>query len=1168
MTRLAEIFLKPIDRPIEGVIKADDQRHLRVEVEEYVLTDEVKRQLTDLLEAYAQPPQRIHANGVWISGFFGSGKSHLLKMLSLLLSNQQVAGRPVLDAFLEKARDDAFLQGALRKAVAIPSQSILFNIDQQADLINKKKDADALLAVFVKVFNRTRGYFGKQGYIARFERYLDRLGLYDAFKAAYAQIAGKDWERGREEYPIGSRYIDQAYAQVTGEHIEGILREYRADYRMSIEDFAEEVRDYLDAQEPEFRLNFFVDEVGQFIAGNVRLMTNLQTIAESLATRCQGRAWVFVTAQEEMDSVIGGMVHREKGQDFSKIQDRFRHRIKLTSQNVAEVIRIRLLAKNERGQRLLHELYVREKNNLGTLFRFPEGGRQYRTYRDETDFIGNYPFVPYQFTLFQEAIKGFSEHDAFEGKHRSVGERSMLDVFRTVALHMKDQPVGRLATFDMMYKGIRSTLKSQFQRSILNAENHLQDPFVVTVLKALFLVKYVKEFQATPGNLAVLLIDRFDVYIVALQRQVVTALDQLEQEVYVQRNGDEYEFLTDAEKDVEREIKNTEWDVADVRKELERMVFDQILRERKIHYPETGQFYPFSRRLDGRLIGREYELGIHVISPFHDQADQVASLQAQNMLSDEVLVLMAPDPRLIKDLILYRQTEKYVAQNLGANQNPQRNEILQRKRAQNLDRYKNTQQQVRENLARARLFVGGEELSIRGEEPKARIVQAFYALIARAYPNLTMLHGASYAEAQIDQAIRDAQTLFAGDLAAMSEAEQEVLNFIRNEHQRGLRPTMQALVNHFTRKPYGWDRIAVQVMAARIIARGHIEAQLNAEPLEGEPLIKALKNTHIFQKIILTPQIDFSPADLRKLKDFYADFFNREAPAAADARTLARDISQAFRELATELAELLKQQQYYPFLAALEEPLARIEKLIGKRPGDYLDVLHQEEDALFEMKEQVIDPVRAFMNGSQREIYDRARRFLQANRANLDYIDGEEAKRLRSILDDGHCFHGNKMREARQLQKALEDKIQSQLQQERAIAVSEIEGFWARLSGAKEFSQLTEAQQQGLRRPFDNQILALQSMALIPTLRDAVRRFEEGPYTDALRQMDQWLAPPPEPASDDAETLREREVVSLRMLRVPYSAPWLDDEADVDAYLSALRQTLLEAIREGKRVRI
>ena len=86
---LANIFAKPIDRPIEGVIKADDEASLRLEVEEYVLTNEVAKRLDAFLDAYNDYQ---NANGVWISGFFGSGKSHLLKMLALLLENREVDG--------------------------------------------------------------------------------------------------------------------------------------------------------------------------------------------------------------------------------------------------------------------------------------------------------------------------------------------------------------------------------------------------------------------------------------------------------------------------------------------------------------------------------------------------------------------------------------------------------------------------------------------------------------------------------------------------------------------------------------------------------------------------------------------------------------------------------------------------------------------------------------------------------------------------------------------------------------------------------------------------------------------------------------------------------------------------------------------------------------------
>ena len=167
---LKDIFLKDVTRPIDGVIKADDEASLRLELEEYVLTNEVAQRLNDFFIAYGN----YHgANGVWVSGFFGSGKSHLLKMLALLLENRVIDGTPTLDLFLPKCeaqdKNDAILKANLVKAVAIPSKSILFNIDQKADVISKTQ-IDALLSVFVKVFDEMCGYYGKQAYIAQFER--------------------------------------------------------------------------------------------------------------------------------------------------------------------------------------------------------------------------------------------------------------------------------------------------------------------------------------------------------------------------------------------------------------------------------------------------------------------------------------------------------------------------------------------------------------------------------------------------------------------------------------------------------------------------------------------------------------------------------------------------------------------------------------------------------------------------------------------------------------------------------------------------------------------------------------------------------------------------------------------------------------------------------------
>jgi energy-coupling factor transporter ATP-binding protein EcfA2 len=229
---LREIFQKPVDRNIEGVIKADDDASLRLELDEYVITREVEKRLDSFLDAYNNYQG---ANGVWVSGFFGSGKSHLLKMLALVLENRKVEGESALDFFLSKPtfKDNEILRGDLNKAVSIPSKSILFNIDQKAAVISKT-EIDALLSVFVKVFNEECGYYGKQPYVAEFERELDTDGLLDAFKKAFKEATSKDWEWARQRTKRMASQVDEAYNAVTGQSVSQILDKYRSDYRLAV----------------------------------------------------------------------------------------------------------------------------------------------------------------------------------------------------------------------------------------------------------------------------------------------------------------------------------------------------------------------------------------------------------------------------------------------------------------------------------------------------------------------------------------------------------------------------------------------------------------------------------------------------------------------------------------------------------------------------------------------------------------------------------------------------------------------------------------------------------------------------------------------------------------------------------------------------------------------
>lgn len=1165
--RLNHIFQKPVDRPIEGVIKADDQDGLATEVEEYVLTNEIEKRLEAFLTAYNNYQG---SNGVWISGFFGSGKSHLLKMLAYLLESSSTDAYHIVDSFLKKCGDNEILRAEITRAVAIPSKSILFNIDQKADVISKK-DVDALLAVFLKVFNEMQGYFGKQGYIAQFERELDERGIYDDFMSEFERISGIRWEEGREQSILEGDNIANAYASVTGTPVEsarGILDKYRSSYRVSIEDFAELVNDYIQRQVPNFRLNFFVDEVGQYIADNVKLMTNLQTIAESLATKCHGRAWIIVTAQEDMNTVVGEM-GVQQGNDFSKIQARFYTRMKLTSQDVAEVIQKRLLSKNDKGVDELSHVYHEQVNNFKTLFDFADGAQTYRNYRDPEHFVNAYPFIPYQFVLFQSAIQSLSQHNAFEGKHSSVGERSMLGVFQQVAMHIGEHEIGQLATFDLMFEGIRSSLKANIQRSILVAEQNLDHPFAVRLLKALFLVKYVKEFKATERNLSVLMTERFGQDISKLRKQVEKALNILEQQTYIQRSGTLYEYLTDEEKDVEQEIKNTEIDSSSVVDELGTIVFDRIIKETKIRAEEGPFDYAFTRMLDGRPFkGKINELAIHLISPFNEHASNISILMSQSMGRDELFVVMSPDDRLVRDLTLYMQTQKYFNQNINMAQNDRIKMILTNKQYQNADRYRDIEQQARQLLANGTFIVNGSELDLNGSDAQSKVIRGFHQLIRTTYTNLKMLPATVYKDTDVSRYLYPTDDLFGSDAVELTEAERELLNTITLQKNNGIRITLKSLTDKFERKPYGWYLAAILCTLAKLVARGRVEIRQDGNVLEGSDLEESLTNTRLHPNLILAPEEQFTPSQVRGLKDFYNDFFDKP-PGSEEAKELATETKEGLQKQVEILTTLNRDSRNYPFLQALTPVIDALKSVTGKPYTWYLTEFGDAAEDLLDMKDNVISPILSFMNGGQRDIYDGARDFLKVQQANFQSTGYDEALQIQQTLEDPNCYRGDHMRRVKSLMDDLQTQIDDTLAQAKDTALTSLETLYTRLEGDNRFKQLPKMRQDDLYASFEDIATRLKQYTVIAVVNEESRRFREDTFTQILIQMDGWLqAANPKPTGGDQVPVAEPQYVKRSVIPVPFNKLSLDDESDLEDYLKELREAYLKQIRDGKRIQL
>ena len=372
--KIQNIFAKPIDRDIKGVIKVgqDENENIKQELEEYVVTRELQKHFADFFASYKRGiVGTTDKMGVWISGFFGSGKSHFLKILSYLLSNKIVDGLSAIDYFINDNKiSDNMVLADMKLAADTSADVILFNVDSKGESTGKQSK-DAIVSVFLKAFNEMQGFCGAYPYVADLERRLSDEGKYNEFQNTFEDINGSSWAEERYAADFIQDDIVETLDKIdfmSADAARNWCEKATEPYVISIERFADMVKKYIDRKGNNHHVVFLVDEIGQYIGEDSKLMLNLQTVTEDLGTACKGKAWVIVTSQQDIDSIT-----KTKGNDFSKIQGRFDTRISLSSANADEVIRKRILEKNETGRETLTLLYDEKATVIKNLIVFNDG---------------------------------------------------------------------------------------------------------------------------------------------------------------------------------------------------------------------------------------------------------------------------------------------------------------------------------------------------------------------------------------------------------------------------------------------------------------------------------------------------------------------------------------------------------------------------------------------------------------------------------------------------------------------------------------------------------------------------------------------------------------------------------------------------------------------------
>ncbi len=995
--QLQYIYKSDINRDINGVIKVaqNDEKSIEQELREYIITRELRKHFNTFFNNYEKslsyPTDKI---GVWISGFFGSGKSHFLKILSYLLSNDTVAGKPAVEYFTDKF-DDPMMFAQLERCAKVPTDTILFNIDSKSPI---NKDKTAILRVFAKVFYEYRGFYGDDLKVARLEQFIDKSGKTADFKAKFAEVNGDEWENVRDAFAFFEDDIVATLVETLGMS-ETAARNWfngteTAD--MSIEQLVKEIKEYIDSKGKSFRLMFMIDEVGQYIGSDGSLMLNLQTIVEEIGSKCDGRVWVMVTSQEAIDSIT-----KISGDDFSKIQGRFNTRLSLSSSSVDEVIKKRILAKTETAEQMLLMSYGKNSAVLKNLFTFNDAVLDLKGYSGEYDFVETYPFVPYQFRLMQNVLAQIRKHGN-SGKHLSGGERSMLSGFQEAAQAIENKDENALVPFSLFYNTVHTFLESAIRRVIdrcqTAADSHDGiEQYDVSILKLLYLIRYVDDIKANVDNITTLMVEDIRADKINMRKDIQASLDRLVSQNYIARNGDTYTFLTDDEQDIERDIRNTPVDSATIVQSISQIIFGDLFISKKFKYGKYD--FPYDQIIDettiGQLTGAVRLRILTVASDLYNAGDQ--ALLMRSNVDNEAILLLSDKYPYFDDLESAAKIRKYVKSRNVA-QLPEAIQHIIRGKQQQASAYEKTaKEHISAAILEANVYVSGETNTIKTSSVKDKIETALSSLVESVYSKLGYIKQNFDNDNELLQILsnQNKQMTISGGVAVYNpEAVDEVEQFLELQGMKMLPTSMGDIQRRFSAIPYGWREIDIAAVVCSLISIQKVALQYSGSMIQptDKHIPDYLRRKTEIDKTLVARRTAISDSLMKKSREFLKEYFNT-MDLPSDEDSLISYVLDSFTAERDKLQSLLDNQYAsgtYPDKAVVENGVKLCTDLLSQKKDNtaLLTKMVALEDEFLDLSEDMADVFAFFKN--QKTIFDSAATLLYTLSVESEYLQAEQ----------------------------------------------------------------------------------------------------------------------------------------------------------------------------------
>lgn len=1167
---IRDMFADNINRKINGVIKVDQAADdvIEQELNEYVITKELKKHFITFFNYYSDAFDQPTADmGVWISGFFGSGKSHFLKMLSYLLENKEVNGIRSVECFRKKFADDPATFMMIDRATRCKTETILFNIDIEGSI---NKDKTAVLRVFAKMFYNHLGFYGENLKVAMLEYYIDQQGKTEEFRRVFEEKKGKSWIEQRRAFAFNGKFIIPTLMEVLDMSEEDAKNWFndKTATDLSIAQLVEDIKTYVATKPNDFRLLFMIDEVGQYVGTDTDMLLNLQSLTEKIGSECEGKVWVVCTGQEAIDEII-----KVRADEFSRIQARFKVRLSLSSSSVDEVIQKRILKKEKDAENELEKVYEQNVSVLRNLFSFNGSILDIKGFSGANEFAVNFPFVPYQFIIMQKVFAEIRKHGN-SGKHLSGGERSMLSGFQEAAQKIQEKDEYALVPFFRFYDTVHTFLDSTIRRVIERCQKaadngdgiEQQD---VDVLKLLYLIRYIDDIPANLDNIVILMADDIRVDKIIMRESVRGSLDRLMNQDYIGRTGDTYNFLTDEEQDIQREIKNTPVDTASIVERIAQMIFGDIFTTKKYRYGKYD--FAFDQMVDGITSGVVTGgMRLRFLTVATDATEKTELRLMSESQGKEAIVVLADTP-YFEALESAMKIRKYVKQR-NVNQLPKTVQDIIRDQQEEATKYEiSAMEDLKKSITSAQFYVDGEHIEIKSGEAKSKIEQALEYLVSHVYSELNLIEKNADSDADIIEILTGADNVIPGTEPNRGAAT-KMEEYLEMQKQKNLPTSMADIQSRYSGIPYGWKEIDIAAVAARLIYDQKVTIKYAGATIQPDnaKLPDMLRKKSEIGKTSIRIRERIKATQMKEVKEFLRDYFDiMDVPDDEDG--LIKFIIDKFTEQKSHYEALNARydNNKYPDRPLVQSAIALMNDVLSQSKDNIalIDRVIKKEDALYDNKEAMVSVEGFFKN--QVTIFDSAVRFEKSLHNDLDYIaKNDEAHnalntiRLITMIQSGK-FNYKRIPELNTLIDTVRKAHNEMLAKKREEVLEIVRQCLAEIHTAangdtRVNNLITSADNYFTQQK--SKIASCESMALLDGMFIPMCNYKD----DTVDRIESALKPvvvsPPVKTGGGDTTPPKKKVIKAYNRQVVFQAKTLESEADIDAYVEKIRSQLKQLL--------